>query len=107
MAEISAAQRQRLLFLHPPPDHAASEWLTPDEFKEYEYLLQLAGLIPDTPLKTWEPQHISGRQAQLATLAARWPRRPLSGRQAVVALWEQRMLWDMTPHQRELWRMKR
>jgi hypothetical protein len=39
MAEISAVQRQRLIFLTPPPNHAAAEWLTPDEFKEYEYLL--------------------------------------------------------------------
>jgi hypothetical protein len=48
----------------------------------------------------------SGRQAMLDTMAARWPAPRLTTQQKIVELWEQRILFDMSPKQRELWRMK-
>jgi hypothetical protein len=80
--------------------------LTADERKELRHLLQIAGLISDTPLESAPGQPISGRSALLATLAARWPAPRLTTRQKIVELWEQRIMFDMTPHQRALWKMR-
>jgi hypothetical protein len=107
VAQINAGQRTRLAWLMAQvTDHGGAEYLTVNEHKELLYLLQIAGLIPDTPLESAPGQHISGRSALLQTLAMKYPRQPISGRQAICALWRERMDWGLSPKQRQLQRMK-
>jgi hypothetical protein len=114
--QINRLQRQRLEFLL---DRELWLGLDDAEVKELAYLKYLNGTGPAAPpvkikdggtsggsAGTGERQHISGRQAMLETLRMKYPRRPLSGRQAIVALWRERMDWDLSPRQRELWRMR-
>jgi hypothetical protein len=46
------------------------------------------------------PNKRSGLQRQVDLYAMRWPKPPLSGKQAIVELWRQRMDWDQTSAQR-------
>lgn len=106
MAQINAAERARLAWLMAQvTDHGGAEYLTADEHKELLHLLQIAGLISDTPLQSAPGQPISGRSAQrqLDELRTRW----LTPRQKIVDLWEARIMFDMTPKQRTVWRMRR
>jgi hypothetical protein len=111
--QINSLERQRLLFL---TDRAIVIGLDGDEAAELAYLKYINGTGPEAPAVpvkdggtdgTASTGARSGRDAQLATLAARWPHRRLTGRQALCVLEEQRMLWGMTAKQRALWRMKR
>jgi hypothetical protein len=129
---ISSVQRQRLLALQ---DLASSGvHLASWERRELELLARLEGvgqgpepsaaelaelqnLMASTTLaqlgvtrsrggQFTETRTMSGKRAQLATLAARWPHRRLTGRQAICQLEEMRILGEMTPRQRAVWRMR-
>ena len=87
-----------------------------DEIAELAYLRGLAGTGPPAPAVPVKdggccdrsaPGRVSGRQRMLDTLAMKYPRRPLTGRQAICVLEEQRILEGMTPRQRAVWRMRR
>lgn len=49
---------------------------------------------------------VSGRRRQLDTLAARWPAPRLTTQQKMVELWEMRILADMSPRQRAVWKVR-
>lgn len=118
-AVINRLERQRLEFLE---DRVLVIGLDPDEAAELAYLRGLAGTGPPAPpvrikdggccdrshSARYEARGaISGRQRVLQTLEVRWPRRPRSGRQAVVELYRMRDDWYLTPRQRQLQRMRR
>lgn len=116
MAEISRTDRQRLAWLMAQvTDHGGAEYLTADEHKDLLHLLQLAGLIPNTPLESVPGQPISGRSTrlsgreamrQLVELRTRWHNPPMSGKAALLELNRLRGYWYMTPKQIQLQRMK-
>ena len=122
--QVSAVQRQRIAYLM-QLQASRNGVLDKAERDELTALQKLAGIAPDAPISLvnkWAagllgasiPNSLqrsmtpprSGRQAMLDTLAMKYPRRPMSGRQAIVELYRQRMLWDLSPKQRELQRMK-
>jgi hypothetical protein len=128
-AVIDRLARQRLEYLE---DRALVFGLDHAEAAELAYLRGLAGTgppAPAVPIKDGgccEPadnrmaggaseyrrlgavtgQRRSGREAQLATMAARWPAPRLTTRQKIAALWEMRIIADMSPKQRAVWRMR-
>jgi hypothetical protein len=109
VAEISREQRARLAWLMAQvTDHGGAEYLTAGEHKDLLHLLQIAGLIPDTPPKpppkSSVSQPISGRSAlrQLDELRAGWHNPPMSGKQAQLELLRMRGYWHMTPRQIQL-----
>jgi hypothetical protein len=128
-AVIDRLARQRLEYLE---DRALVFGLDHAEAAELAYLRGLAGTgppAPAVPIKDGgccEPadnrmaggaseyrrlgavtgQRRSRRQAQLATLAARWPAPRLTTQQRICQLWEARILFDMSPRQRAVWRMR-
>jgi hypothetical protein len=120
MAQINSIQRQRILHLW-VKDVESNGVLDKAEREELTALQQKAGLAPDAPLslvRRWAlgqlgatlpnslQRSMSGREAQLQTLACRWPAPRRTTQQRIVELWEQRILWDMTPKQQELWRLR-
>jgi hypothetical protein len=104
MAQINAVERARLASLMAVVTTHGVKYLTADEHKELRHLLQIAGLISDTPSESVPGQPISGRSAlrQLDELRAGW----LTPQQKIVDLWEQKITFDMTPHQRAVWKMR-
>jgi hypothetical protein len=105
MAQINAVERARLASLMAVVTTHGAKYLTASEHKELLHLLQVAGLISDTPLESAPGQPISGRSAQrrLDELRAGW----LTPQQKIVDLWEQKIMFDMTPKQRAVWKLRR
>ena len=109
MALINAVERTRLDWLMSQvTTHGGAKYLTASEHKELLHLLQIAGLIPDTPLESVPGQPISGRSAQrrLDELRAGWHNPPISGKAAQLELLRLRGLWYLTPHQAAVQRMR-
>ncbi len=124
MAQISAIDRQRILTLM-TREVETNGLLDKADRDELTALQKLAGLAPTAPIELvhrWaagllgatlpnsmqrspSQRSMDHHQRQLELAAMRYPR-PLSGRQAIVALWRERMDWDLTPRQAALQRMK-
>lgn len=127
--QVNAVQRQRIAYLM-QLEASRNGLLDKADKDELVALQKLAGIAPDAPLSlvnkwaagllgatipdslqrrsmTTSHRGMTNRQRQVEILGMRWPTRPLTPRQKLVALAEQRILFDMTPRQRAVWRMRR
>jgi hypothetical protein len=116
VAQISAIDRQRILTLM-TREVETNGLLDKVDRDELTALQKLAGLVrrwaagllgatlPNSMQRSPSQRSMDHHQRQLELAAMRYPR-PLSGRQAIVALWRERMDWDLTPRQAALQRMK-
>jgi hypothetical protein len=117
MAQVKAVQRQRIAYLM-QLELSRNGLLDKADRDELTALQKLAGIAPDAPISLvneWAAGLLGAtipnslmrqRQRQLELMELRWPRQPISGRQAIVELYRQRMLWDLSPKQAELQRMR-
>ena len=110
-AEISAAQRQQLLWLTDQVIDYGIECLTRAEYATLVKLQRLQGVISDTatePLIPQRPPHRSAShyQRQMELMAMRWPRPGVNGRQALLELLRMKGEWSMTRRQAEVNRMR-
>jgi hypothetical protein len=127
--QVNRQQRERIAELM-AREIDANGLLKKEDRDELTGLQQLAGVAPDAPLdlvRKWAAGELSatpntiqrsmgmtatprrdrsGRSAQLATLAARWPAPRLTPRQKIVELYRMRGEWYLTPRQIQLQRMK-
>jgi hypothetical protein len=107
VAEISRTDRARLAWLLAQVvDHGGPQYLTASEHKDLLHLLQISGLIPDTPLESGVAEPISGRAAQRQLVELRAGNPPMSGKAALLELYRIRGYWYLTPRQAALQRMK-
>ena len=118
--QVSAVQRQRIAYLM-QLEASRNGLLDKAEKDELTALQRLAGIAPDAPISLvnkWAAgllgatvpnslqRSMDQRQRELELMRMRWPRQPMSGRQAAVELRRQSMMPGLTPRQRELWRMR-
>jgi hypothetical protein len=119
--QVNAVQRQRIAYLM-QLEASHNGVLSPADRAELVKLQKLAGIAPDAPLSLvnkWaagllgatipnslQRRSMTNRQRQVETLGMRWPRQPISGRQAVVELLRIRAEWHLSPRQRQLLRMR-
>jgi len=118
--QVNAVQRQRIAYLM-QLEASRNGLLDKADKDELVALQKLAGIAPDAPISLvnkWAAgllgatipnslqRNMTHQQRQVELAGLRWPRRPLSGRQAAVELRRQSMMPGLTPRQRELWRMR-
>jgi hypothetical protein len=118
--QVNAVQRQRIAYLM-QLEASRNGLLDKAEKDELTALQKLAGISPTAPISLvnkWAAGLLGAtipnslqlsmtpRQRQVEILGMRWPRQPMSGRQAALELRRQSMMPGLTPRQRELWRMR-
>jgi hypothetical protein len=109
--QINRLERQRREFLLDRKLYFDLDSAEAAELAWLEYVNGTGPPAPEVPVKDGgccdRSAPMSGREAQLATMAARWPAPRLTTRQKIAALWELRIIADMSPRQRAVWRMRR
>jgi hypothetical protein len=118
--QVNAVQRQRIAFLM-QLEASRNGLLDKADKDELTKLQKAAGIAPDAPISLvnkWAAgllgatipnslqRSMTPRQRQVEILAMRWPRQPLTGRQAALELRRQSMMPGLSPRQRELWAMR-